>query len=293
MADSLEISKTTGHTRSISLPSTSHPLATAVKQQLQRLRSSYATSSYAASSAHQKLGGVRDLYDCIDDWLQMPLTQQAFCHEPHKSSMEELLDGSVKLLDVCGNIKDVFSQTKECIQELKSSFRRRRGGDPEKVSEVETYIKSRKKLQKMVTKLLDHLKKMEKKNHLRKHSKPEATVSILREAEEISFSVFESLLQVLLGPREKSKPISWSLVSNILSSKRMSRDEKAGYDKIEGLHVELTLLNSARVGKPHVYEVSKRVEALESSIREIEEDLECIFRILVKTRAALLNTINC
>ncbi|XP_030446982.1 uncharacterized protein LOC115669938 [Syzygium oleosum] len=293
MADSLEITKTTGHSRSISLPSRSHPLATAVEEQLQRLRSSDATSSSPASSAPQKLGGLNDLYDCIDDWLQMPLTQQALSHEHHRSSMEELLDGSVKLLDVCGNVRDIFSHTKECIQELESSFRRRRGGGSEKASEVETYIKSRKKLQKMVAKLLDHLKKMVKKNHLRKHSKPEATLSVLREAEEISFSVFESLLHVLSGPRERLKPVSWSMVSNMLSPKRISCDEKAEYDQIQGLDVELTILKSAKDANPQVDNVSKRMEALELSIREIEEDVECIFRRLVKTRAGLLNIINC
>ncbi|KAI3431970.1 uncharacterized protein J3R85_007622 [Psidium guajava] len=293
MAVSLEISEPTGHSRSISLPSSSHPLATAVEQQLQRLRSSEATSSPPASSAPQKLGGLRDLYDCIDDWLQMPPTQQALAHEHHRSSMEELLDGSVKLLDVCGNVKDVFSQTKECIQELKSSRQRRREGDPQKASEVETYIKSRKELQKMVTKLLHHLKKMQKKNYLRIHSKPEATLSILREAEEASFSVFKSLLHVHLGSRERSKPVCWSLVSNMLSPKRVSCDEKAEYDKIEGLDVDLTVLKSVKDGKLQVHKVFKRLEALESSIQEIEEDLECIFRRLVKTRAALLNIINC
>ncbi|KAK3425130.1 hypothetical protein EUGRSUZ_I01685, partial [Eucalyptus grandis] len=251
-ADSLEISKTTGHSRSISLPSTSHSLATAVKEQLQKLRSLDATSSSLASSAPRKLGGLKDLYDCIDDRLQMPLTQKALPHENHRSSMEELLDGSLKLLDVCGNVKDVFSQMKECIQELESSSRRKRRRDPEQASEVETYIKSRKRLQKMVTKLLDHVRKMERKNDLRKHSKPEATLSILREAEEIT-----------------------------------------EYEIIQGFDVESTILKSAKDANPQVYNVSKRLEALESSIGEIEEGVECVFRRLVKTRAALLNIINC
>ncbi|XP_030446324.2 uncharacterized protein LOC115669177 [Syzygium oleosum] len=292
MADSLEISKTTLHSTSFSLPSRSHPLATAVEELLQRLNSSDATSSSPASSAPRKLGGLKDLYDCIDDWLQMALNQQALSHEHHRSSMEELLDRSLKLLDVCGNVKDIFSQTKECIQELESSFRRRRRGNPAQSSEVETYKKSRKRLQKMVAKLLDHLKKMERKNNLRKHTNPEATLSILREAEEISLTVFESLLHVLLGPRERSKPIGWSLVSNMLSPKHISCDEKAEYDKIEGLDVELTVLKSAKDANPRVCNVSKRLEALESSIQEIEKDLECIYRRLVKTRAALLNIIN-
>ncbi|KAF8022618.1 hypothetical protein BT93_F0207 [Corymbia citriodora subsp. variegata] len=293
MADSLEICKTTRHSRSISLPSTSHPLATAIKELLQRLKSSDATSSSPASSAPRKLGGLNDLYDCIDDWLEMPLNQQALSHEHHKSSMEELLDESLKLLDICGNVKDIFSQTKECIQELEPSFRRKRRGNPAQSCEVETYIKSRKRLQKMVAKLLDHLKKMERKNNLRKHSNPEATLSILREAEEISLTVFESLLHVLSGARERSKPISWSLVSNLLSPKRVSCDEKAAYNKIKGLDVELTVLKSAKDAPPGVYNVSKKLEALEASIQETEEDLESIYRRLVKTRAALLNIINC
>jgi len=167
--------------------------------------------------------------------------------------MEELLDGSPKLLDVCGNVKDVFSQMKECIQELESSSRRRRGRDPEQAKEVKTYIRSRKRLQKMVIKLLDHVIKKKKKNYFRKHSKPEATLSILREAEEISFSVFESLLHLLSVPRERSKPVGWSLVSNMLSPKRVSCDEKAEYDKIQGLDDELTILKSANDANPQVY----------------------------------------
>ncbi|KAK3425128.1 hypothetical protein EUGRSUZ_I01683, partial [Eucalyptus grandis] len=261
MADSLEISKTTGHSRSISLPSTSHPIATAVKEQLQMLRSSNATSSSPALSAPRKLRGLKDLYDCIDDWLQMPLIQQAVSHEHHWSTTEELLDGSLKLLDVCGNMKDVFSQMKECIQELKSSSQTRRGRDPEQASEVERYIKFRKRLRKMVTKPLDHVRKMERKNDLRKHSKPEATLSILRETEEINFSVFESLLHVLSVPRERPKPIT-------------------EYNQIQGFDVELTILKSAKDANPQVYNVFKRLEALESSIREIEEDMECICRRL-------------
>ncbi|XP_039170358.1 uncharacterized protein LOC104451679 [Eucalyptus grandis] len=145
----------------------------------------------------------------------------------------------------------------------------------------------------MVIKLLDHVIKMKKKNYFRKHSKPEATLSILREAEEISFSVFESLLHLLSVPRERSKPVGWSLVSNMLSPKRVSCDEKAEYDKIQGLDDELTILKSANDANPQVYNVSKRLEALESSIWEIEEDVEGIFRRLVKTRAALLNIMNC
>ncbi|KAL3734355.1 hypothetical protein ACJRO7_023670 [Eucalyptus globulus] len=267
MADSLEISKTTRHSRSISLPFTSHPLARAIEELFQRLKS-------------------------LDETSSSPGSSQALSHEHHKSSVEELLDGSLKLLDVCGNVKDIFSYTKECIQELEPSFRRRQG-NPAWSSEVEVYLKSRKRLQNMVTKLLDHLKKMKRKNNLRRPSNPEATLSILREAEEISLTVFESLLHVLLGPRERLKPFSWSLVSNMLSPKHISCDVKEEYKKIKGLDGELTILKSAKDAHPGVYNVSKGLEALESSIRKTEEDLECIYRRLVKTRAALLNIINC
>ncbi|KAI6688436.1 hypothetical protein NL676_025264 [Syzygium grande] len=189
MASSIETLKMSSHFRSISLPSRSHPLMTTVEEHLSRLRSSQTVSS--SSSASQSLGELKNLYDCIDDLLRLPLTQQVLSHL--RSLAEESLDVSLQLLDVCVNVREAFSQMKECVQELKSSFRRKKRGDSSFSFEVEGYINSRKKLNKLITKYLRNLKKKGPK----KASLNEATFSVLTEAGEISLSVFGSLLGFL------------------------------------------------------------------------------------------------
>ncbi|KAI6688432.1 hypothetical protein NL676_025260 [Syzygium grande] len=278
MASSVEISKFAGHSRSISLPSRSHPLTITVGDQLDRLRSSEATSS----SVYQNLGGLKDLYESINDLLQLPLTIQAISHD----CIEQSLDGSIRLLDFCGTIRDGFSQMKECMQELESSLRRKRGGDSGLASEVESYIKSKKRLQKVMSKISGNLKRVEKK---KKDSSKEAAFSMIREAEDISLSVFESLLCLLSGPNAKSKTNGWSLVSKLVPSKHISCEENVNDNNMEGLYVDLSVLKSVEDMNPRVL---KGLEASESTIQDIEEDLECLFRHLVKTRASLLNILN-
>ncbi|XP_030527302.1 uncharacterized protein LOC115738730 [Rhodamnia argentea] len=284
MASSIETSKITSHFRSISLPSRSHPLTTTVEEHLSRLRSSEAVSS--SSSASQSLRELKSLYDCIDDLLQLPLTQQVLSNL--RSSTEELVDGSLKLLDVCGNVRDAFSQMKECVQELKSSFRRRKRGDSSLAFQVEAYMKARKKLNKVISK---HLRSLQKKGP-KKGSHNEATLSILTEAGEISLSVFGSLLGFLALTSASTKPRGWSRVSKLLEAKRVSCDGGEDTSEVQGLDIALLSLRMSKDINNHVGDLSKRMEELEPSIQEIEDDLECIFRRLVKLRVALLNIVN-
>ncbi|KAI6688435.1 hypothetical protein NL676_025263 [Syzygium grande] len=108
---------------------------------------------------------------------------------------------------------------KECVQELNPSFQRRKRGDSSFACEVEAYINSRKRLNKVITKYLRTLKK----KGPNKDSHNEATLTILREAEEISLSVFQSLLGFLALTSATTKPRGWSLVSKLLEAKREER----------------------------------------------------------------------
>ncbi|KAL5780842.1 hypothetical protein ACOSQ2_011579 [Xanthoceras sorbifolium] len=144
-------SKVECHVRSISLPSRTHPLTSSVEDQLNRLSTSQATSSSSfSSSVCQKLRGLRDLYENVDGLLQLPLTQQALSHEQHRKKVEEILDGSLRLVDVCGTTRDLFSQIKECVQELESSLRRKRGDGSNLADQVSAYMISKKKLSKSI-----------------------------------------------------------------------------------------------------------------------------------------------
>ena len=93
------------HARSISLPSRPHPLIPEFDEHLCRLRASEATSS---SSISHKFSGLKDLHDCVDNLLLLPFTQQSLAQYHHEQWVDELLDGSLRLLDLCDTAKDAL-----------------------------------------------------------------------------------------------------------------------------------------------------------------------------------------
>ncbi|KAG4168596.1 hypothetical protein ERO13_A12G034900v2 [Gossypium hirsutum] len=111
------------HARSNSLPSRQHPIVSQIDENLNRLRASQSAST--SSSIGHNLCGLQDLHECVDVLLQFPLTQQALDQEKRREMVEELLDGSLMLLDLCTTAKDALLQTKECTRELQSILRRR------------------------------------------------------------------------------------------------------------------------------------------------------------------------
>ncbi|CAL8121919.1 unnamed protein product [Prunus armeniaca] len=119
-----------------------------VDELLCRLRSSEATSTSSSSIIH-KLSGLQDLHDSVNRFLQLPLTQQALAQEQNEKWTNELLDGSLRLLDVCGT----------ALQDLQSIMQRRLGGETEALtSEVWKYLTSRKMVKKAIQKAMKNLK---------------------------------------------------------------------------------------------------------------------------------------
>ncbi|KAL5847965.1 hypothetical protein ACOSQ3_011489 [Xanthoceras sorbifolium] len=253
-------SKAKCHVRSISLPSRTHPLTSSVEEQLYKLRTLQVKSTSSSSSlCCQKLGGLKELYGRVDDLLQLPLTQQAISRERHSKWAEDVLDGSLRLLDMCGTTRDVFSQMKERVQQLESSLQRRKGGESSLENDIGAYMIS--KLNKVISKCFTNLKRMEN-NCCTSDSDLMAVVGMLREVEDISFNDFESLLPSQLN---EVKKIDAELL-NLKSSKN---------------------INLIKVEK-----VLKGLKAMELTIQEAEEELECVFRQLVIARVSLLNIFN-
>uniref|UniRef100_A0A6N2LD60 Uncharacterized protein n=1 Tax=Salix viminalis TaxID=40686 RepID=A0A6N2LD60_SALVM len=262
------------HVRSISLPSRSHPLNASVEDQLDRLRSSLTTST----SAYHKLTGLKDLYECVEDFLQLPSTQQTLSNEQQKERGEEVLNGSLLLLDMCSTTRDVFSSMKECLQELESSLRRRKGGESGFSSEVESYMMSRKKIEKTIRRCFKNLKSTEKNI-----ASAVDAVSMLREVRETSLEIFQSLLSFVSQAKARSSSHGWSVVSKLFQSKRVSCEAEAS--ELEKIDAELLVLKSSKDINPvQVQNVLKGLVALESDIQEAEEELEASYRKLLKTR---------
>ncbi|XP_050363961.1 uncharacterized protein LOC126782706 [Argentina anserina] len=269
------------HTRSNSFPSRPHPILQEVDEHLCRLRSAEATSTSSSSISH-KLSGLQDLHECVDRLLQLPLNQQALAQEQHQKWANELLDGSLQLLDVCSVAKDALSQTKECIQDLQSIIRRRHGDESAVLpSEARKYLTSRKTLKKVLHKALDNLKATASRSAFSSIHKEDVTiVNKLREVEGFTASAFESVLSFISGP--KSKPSSWSLVSKIVQSKKVACEEDTKVNEFAEVDAAVKSLKSAHI----------QLNNLESCIQDQEEALDSLFRQLIKTRVSLLNILS-
>ncbi|KAK6939249.1 Protein BPS1, chloroplastic [Dillenia turbinata] len=296
MAASLATANATCHTRSISLPSRTHPLTAKLEDHLCRLRASSEASS--SSSVCRRLSNLTNLYGHVDDMLQLPQTQKSLSHERHENWVEEVIDGSLRMLDVCSNSRDVFLQMKESMQDLELSLRRKRSGDSGMVKEVSKYMTSRKKLNKVISKCYESVKSSTKKCVPVNSDKSNANalVSLLQEVEDTSFSVFESLLCHVSLSKTQSKTSGWSVVSKLLGTKSLSCEGEVEINEVEKLDAMLLRLNSKNVNKginsEQMKNVLKSLEASEMHIRELEEGLECAYRQLVKARVALLNILS-
>lgn len=114
------------HARSNSLPSRSNPLVPEFDAHFSRLKSTEATS-LSSSSIRHRLSCLQYLHDCVDDLLVLPHFQKALSQECGDRWIDELLNGSLRLLDVCSAAKDALSQIKESAHKVQSVMRRRRG----------------------------------------------------------------------------------------------------------------------------------------------------------------------
>ncbi|CAK7346058.1 unnamed protein product [Dovyalis caffra] len=227
-----------------------HPLNVSVEDQLDRLRSSQTIST----SAYLKLSGLKDLYECVGDFLH--------------------------------TTRNVFSSMKECLQELESSLRRRKGGESGFAREVEAYLLSRKQLNKIIRKWYKILKSMEKNCNSAVDE-----VGMLREVKEISLEIFQSLLSLVPQPKARSSSHGWSVVSKLFQSKRVSCEGES--TKLEKIDAELLALKPSKDINPvQVQNVLKGLKALESNIQEAVEELEAIYRKLLKSRVSLLNILS-
>ncbi|XP_020216751.1 uncharacterized protein LOC109800375 [Cajanus cajan] len=280
------------HVRSNSLPSRPHPLILQCNEHLDRLRASHETSSSCSSLSH-KLGGLQDLHVCVENLFQLPLTQEALHHESQEKWVDELLNGSLRVLDVCTATKDSLLHTKECMRDLQSIMRRRKGGE---VAEIKKFLTSRKVVKKAISKALENLKATSKHGNISSTNKGNQTValiSLLENVEVVTLSTFQALMQFISGTTQ-SKSSSWVLVSKLMQTKKVGCSQLADHEsEFAQLDEALQSCMFSQTSKiENMNKLQNQLEKIESLTQDLEEGLEFLFRHLIKTRVALLNILN-
>ncbi|XP_074312852.1 uncharacterized protein LOC141648235 [Silene latifolia] len=297
--------------RSISLPSRPHPLVPRIDEHLSRLTSLdsevevSSTSESQISSLGHKLNNLKELYDVLVDFILLPQNQQKLVQLSVAKCVDELIDGSLKLLDVCGNVNDVLSQTKEHTQEIQSSLRRRSNGELSIGDEVIAYMNMRKKTKMVCKKCLKDVKGMTKKSiSLGEVENDEnfATIDVLRKVEGVTAAIFESLLEVISGTKaqthKRSASLSIIMCKLILHQNIDIETEEEvcvnEFDDVDSSLSSLTISQKRRIcinGFQAEILRGKMVK-LDSSVQDLEEVLEGLFRCLVRSRATLLNILS-
>ncbi|KAK3038865.1 hypothetical protein RJ639_028587 [Escallonia herrerae] len=296
MAAPVPTPKTASHTRSISLPTRSHPLTLCVEQQLHRIRTTGVASKPSSStSACQSLTGLKDLYQCVDDMLHTQLAQQSLSSEQHGKCFEDVLDRSISYMDVCSATRDVLSLMRGSVQNLESSLRRRRGEDCGYANDILEYMVCKKKVNKMAGKCIGNLKKLVKHHgsvHLDGERSLSVMIGVLREVEEISFQVLESFLSFISKPKAVLTQSNWFRVSKLMQSKRVAGEgEQQNCDEVDKVDAALDALKCHSNVK-QMQNVLKPLEALELSFQEIEEELDSVLGCLIRIRVSLLNVLS-
>ncbi|XVF15995.1 hypothetical protein REPUB_Repub09cG0204100 [Reevesia pubescens] len=281
------------HVRSISLPSRSHPTTLRIEDELNRLKTwEVSALSSTSESICADLSGLEDLYQCMDDLLNMASTQEVLSQHQHEKCIEELLDGSLRLLDNCGIARDTMFQIKEHVHALQSALRRRKG-DSSIENNIIKYTHLRKGMKKQGKKLITELKQMDNKLGasplLDQDHHFSAVIRALREVNVMNASIFQSIFSFLSAP-VSSKQTRWSLVSKLMHKGVISCEEKQeNVNELESVDAALCR-HTSDVEKMQI--AHKRLEALESSIECLENRLERVFRHLIKARTSLLNIIS-
>ncbi|CAN1770772.1 hypothetical protein LINPERHAP1_LOCUS11708 [Linum perenne] len=271
---------TTFHARSNSFPSRAHPIVSEFDEQLCRLRQSQAASTSSSSISH-KLSSLQDVYDCVDKLIQLPSTQQAMIHDQN-----ELLDGSLRVLDMCNTAKDALSQLKESVAELQSAIRRSRRRQGDLVTETKRYLNSRKVVKKAILKALKGIENKKSTSSNNETKKSTSSNNMLRETESVVVEVLGSLLSFISQSNSKSN--SWSLVSKIMAAKKnevsANTNEFAEVDACLKTKVDACLKTNKSSE-----ELQAHLKNLQPCIQDLEEGVECLFRCLIKTRSSILN----
>lgn len=228
--------------------------------------------------------------------LLLPLVQQAFFN--NGSSVEERLDGSLRLLDLCSTARNSLVQMKEAVQGLHSSLRRRKVGESAIHDGIQNYLRLRKSVQKTMRKAILSLKGRKddsKSPVLAKDDEAEAFVALLKEAEAATVAVFESVFCLISGSRQARSSSGWSFISKVMLKKRVATEEEEKVEENVFAKQDIALASPIghKTGKVHdlvrVQQLQDGLKDLNLEIQDLEEGLQRLHRRLIKSRVSLLN----
>ncbi|CAN6480854.1 unnamed protein product [Victoria cruziana] len=267
--------------RSSSFPSTSRPNLADVHECLHLVKAWEACPSRKAQLV-TRLGHLKDLYASVNAFLQLPFTQQALCGK--EKLVRELMDDFLCLMDACGLVKDSLARMREQHQNLQSMLRR---GVYGLESGICAYQCIRKRTRKNMAKCLRLLRNMEK--HVSSNDNLDMVDQIFNDVRAVTVSTFNALSLVISG-RKATQSIFSRLLSSV--SPKSDQDGVSEIEKADAAIFRLHGTSLKAVRQEDAREAQRLMEELDVSLREVEVELDDVFRCMIEAKVSLLNIIT-
>ncbi|KAJ1411507.1 hypothetical protein SESBI_21206 [Sesbania bispinosa] len=272
------------HIRSISLPTRSHPLISHIKNDINHLTNTFPQPLTSSSTLSQTLTTLKDIHATLQHILHLPHTQQSL--RSHPLLVENLLEDFLRFADVYGIFQSSIFALKEELSSLQMSIRKRDD------SRLILYRKAKHKMAKQMLNLVSRIRcGTTIANYARTVSFADAElVGVIGDVIAVTVSVSVALFNAI-ALSFASRKMTWQQIVLKLSTKE-TRVKKEGIEELLQQEGDFGMRNLKKKGIEEVRSVLKTMTDFENCICGIETVSQKVYRGLINSRVALLNTLS-
>ncbi|KAK7311008.1 hypothetical protein RJT34_08850 [Clitoria ternatea] len=273
------------HIRSISLPCRSHPLISQIKDEITDLTLWVSTSKSTPqtfTNISHALTLLKDTHETLQHILHLPQTLESL--RSHPLLVENLLEDFLRFVDAYGMFQTSILSLKEQHSSAQIAIRKRNE------SKVVAYAKAKKKMANEMQRLVCGLRRVTQRQQ------PKVLISTFVTDAEVRHVIADVMSVTMSVSVALFNGIAMSFSSRRLSLAQMVKlSRKSAKNELEGieeLREQESLRNLKKKGDEEIRTVLKRMRDLEECICGIESVCDKVFRALINSRVALLNTLT-